>query len=312
MRIAITGGTGFVGSHLARRLAGEGHDLVLVARGVDERSRTLPDDVRFVAASVTDGERLRDALDGCEAVAHLAGINRERGTQTYENVHVRGTRAVVEAARDAGASTLVLTSYLRARPDCGSGYLESKWAAEEIVRRSGLNYTVLKPGVVYGPGDQLLTQVVRSLVTVPIFPRVGFRPRRIRPLAIADLVDVLEAALVRDRLPEATVPLVGPEELTVEALVERIGDVIGRDPLIVPAPVRLQYATAWLQERVMDRPIVTTAGIRMLVEGAAEPLPADACDPFPADLRPTRAFTADRIEAGLPDLERFGLDDLRL
>src|SRR5215211_1213396 len=119
MRVAITGATGFVGSHLADRLSSEGHESVRVTARLD------------------DVEGLQEGFNGCQAVAHCAGINRELGKQTYERVHVEGTRNVIEAARRAGVEKIVLMSFLRARPDCASAYHESKWAAEEIVRESG-------------------------------------------------------------------------------------------------------------------------------------------------------------------------------
>ena len=313
MRIAITGGTGFVGSHLVRRLGDDGHEFVLIARGTDERNHDLlkRQDTELVRASVTDEASVRDALAGCAVVVHLAGINYERGSQTYENVHVEGTRTVVETATDAGVSKILLTSYLRARPDCGSGYHESKWEAEEIVRRSGLEHTILKPGVVYGPGDRMLWGIARSLVTVPIFPRIGFESRSLRPVAIADLVDVLEASIVDDRLSNDTVAVLGPETLTLAEFVDRVGTVIGREPVIVPAPVLTQYVSSWVQERVLEVPIVTAAGVRMLAEEATEPAPKSVCDPLPEALRPTRAVSEERIEVGLPPLDRIGMSDLR-
>lgn len=128
MRVAITGGTGFVGRNLAERLP----DAVVVSR------RT--------GVAIDDVDALTAAFAGCDAVAHCAGINREIGDQTFQRVHVDGTRAVVEAARRAGVRRIVLVSFLRARPDCGSPYHESKWEAEEIVRASGIPHTILKSG----------------------------------------------------------------------------------------------------------------------------------------------------------------------
>jgi NADH dehydrogenase len=152
MRIAITGGTGFVGRHLARALVSRGHEVVLIARGRDRRDESLGRLARtsFVAADLGDEAQLADAFDGCDGVAHCAGINRELGEQTYRRVHVEGTRRVVRAAAQAGVNKVLLLSFLRARPDCGSPYHESKWRAEEIVRGGGLDYTIVKSGVIYG------------------------------------------------------------------------------------------------------------------------------------------------------------------
>src|SRR5262249_31100516 len=154
MRIAITGGSGFVGRHLARQLVADGHTVVLLARGADRRDPEIYalHHAEFHASDLSGVEDLRHDFAGCAAVAHCAGINREIGAQTYARVHVQGTRNVVEAAQKSGVRKIVLLSFLRARPDCGSAYHESKWAAEEFVRQSGLDYTVLKCGVIYGRG----------------------------------------------------------------------------------------------------------------------------------------------------------------
>jgi uncharacterized protein YbjT (DUF2867 family) len=102
--IAVTGGTGFVRRHLARDLAGRGQRVVLVARGVDRRDATVRNaaGVSFAPGDVGEPTGLRQAFSGCSAVAHLAGINRESGSQTYARVHVEGTRHVLAAAHEAG------------------------------------------------------------------------------------------------------------------------------------------------------------------------------------------------------------------
>src|SRR5262249_8560869 len=149
MKVAITGGTGFAGRHVARRLAGEGHEIVLIARGLDRRDpavRELPRST-LVRTDLRSVDALRGAFAGGDAIVHCAGINRELGSQTFQHVHIDGTTNVVAAARRAGVRKLVLLSFLRARPDCGSAYHESKWAAEEIVRASGLDFTILKAGM---------------------------------------------------------------------------------------------------------------------------------------------------------------------
>ena len=173
MRVAITGATGFIGSNLAVRLSSEGHDIVRLAR------RERANEAEVVTARLGDVDQLAAAFDGCRTVAHCAGINRELDDQTYERVHLEGTRNVVEAARRAGVEKIVLMSFLRARPDCGSAYHESKWAAEEIVRNSGLDYTIIKAGVVYGRGDHMLDHLSHALHTFPIFALVGLKEQTV-------------------------------------------------------------------------------------------------------------------------------------
>lgn len=314
MNIAVTGGTGFMGSHLTQRLAEDGHQVVVISRGQDGRNRDRLDHehVRFVETSVADEAGLAEAVAGCDAIAHLAGISFERGMQTFNAVHVEGTLNVLEAATKAGVSKVLLSSFLRARPNCGSAYHETKWTAERLVRRSGLDYTVCKIGVTYGQGDHLLSSLSRALSTAPVFANVGFASRPVVPLAIDDLLDVFVASLVDDRLSETTVPVVGPEELSLDELVGRIGAVVGTDPYVVPVPVTAHRLGARIQERILDVPLTSRAQVQMLAEGLAEPAPMTVCDPLPADLEPERSFTHKRIAASLPERDRFGLQDLRL
>jgi NADH dehydrogenase len=311
MRIAITGGTGFVGGHLARALVAKGHEVVLIARGFDRRDESifsLPN-AKFSSADLSSADELARAFSACGGVAHCAGINREIGRQTYAQVHVEGTRRVVEAARRAGVGKIALLSFLRARPNCGSAYHESKWAAEEIVRFSGLDYTVIKPGVIYGRGDHMLDHISHALYSLPVFALVGRRDTVMRPLAIEDLVRILEASLIDGRLSKQTVAVMGPEEVTGREAVRRIARVLGKRPVIIPMPLLFHSGLAWTAERLMKIPLLSLAQLRILSEGIVEPLPA--CASLPADLLPKRSFTDEQIQRGLPERGGFGLKDLR-
>jgi NADH dehydrogenase len=225
MKIAITGGNGLIGSALARHLAAAGHSTIAI-------SRSGP-----VSAPITDEAALRAAFDGCDAVAHCAGINRELGAQTYAAVHVAGTKCVVNAARSAGVRRIAMVSFLRARPNCGSPYHESKWEAEEIVRSSGLDYTILKCGIVYGHGDHLLDHISRALHTFPVFAAMGRQDTLIAPVAVEDLADILAAALVGGRLANQTVAVIGPERLRLGDAVKRIATAARRQILVLPMPL---------------------------------------------------------------------------
>lgn len=293
MRVAITGGTGFVGRHLAAQLPES--DVTLVSR----RTGTSIDDV----------DALTHAFQGCDAVAHCAGINREIGEQTFDRVHVQGTAAVIEAARRAGVRKVVMLSFLRARPGSGSPYHESKWVAEEMLRSSGLDYTILKAGMIYGHGDHLVDHLSRTIQTIPLFASVGFKEKTISPIPVDELVTLLAASL-GDRIENQTVAVRGGETLLLSEAARRVARVLGRRLVVVPLPVAFHYALAQFTEWTMKVPLLAKAQARMLSEGVT-----DAAHPaaeLPDDLRPRLPFDDVQIREALPDSRGFSWRDLRI
>jgi uncharacterized protein YbjT (DUF2867 family) len=311
MKIAITGGTGFVGGHLSRHLTAQGHEVVLIARGADKRNKDLLElpGIRVAFVGTDNENALTQAFEGCDAVAHCAGINREIGTQTYQKVHVEGTQRVVNAAKRSGVKKITLMSFLRARPNCGSPYHESKWAAEEIVRSSELDYTILKAGVIYGKGDHMLDHLSHAFHTFPFFALVGLADRFIRPTAVQDVVRILDACLTGGRLPRQTVAVVGPEEMSFKTAMTRVAHVVGKDPLMIRVPIALHRLFVFFFELTMKVPLISSAQLTILAEGIVNALPF--ADSLPADLAPAIPFTDAQIKKGLPPPKAFGLSDLR-
>ncbi|MEM7167983.1 MAG: NAD(P)H-binding protein [Planctomycetota bacterium] len=299
MKFAITGGTGFVGGALATTLSQAGHEVVSISRrtGLDVQNKP----------------GLVAAFQGCDAIAHCAGINRELRGQRYRDVHIQGTQNVVDAAMEAGVRRIAMVSFLRARPNCGSRYHESKWAAEEIIRKSGLDYAILKAGVIYGKGDHMLDHLSRALFTFPVFGLVGFKAQPVRPTGVADVAHILKAALTETRLRNATVAVVGPEEMSLGDAVQRVGSTLGKNPLYVRLPLAFHYALAWGLERTMKVPMVALAQVRILSESLVEPFVGETgVEELPPDLVPTQPFNTESIRRGLPDPGGFGLRDLAL
>lgn len=311
MKIAITGGTGFVGRHLTRALLQARHEVVLLARGRDTRdlsTRSLPG-VTFLTIGTDSADELARAFAGCHAVAHCAGINREIGAQTYTRVHVEGTRHVVEAAERAGVSKVALLSFIRARPDCGSAYHESKWEGEKIVRASGLDYTILKAGMTYGSGDHMLDHLSHALHTLPFFATVGLREKTIRPVAIEDVVRILSASLTQGHLSRQTVAVLGPKPMRLSDAVRQLARLLHRRVLVFPLPLFAHRTLAWAFERAMPVPLISSAQVFMLSENMEEALPADSVSPLPDDLVPRQCFTDEHIKAHLPEAKAFGFQD---
>ncbi len=283
MNIAITGARGFLASHLREVLHQAGHTAVLLVRPNGRASQEEH------PVGLDSSSEIAEVIAGCDAVAHCAGIACERGANTFARVHVEGTRNVLAACRQSKVPKILLTSFLRARPNCGSHYHESKWEAEQLVRASGLDYTIFKAGLIYGPGDQMTTRLGAMLQTLPLFAGLGWKNPPVRPIAVGDMVSVMLASLQDPRLREKTVAVVGPETLGLNDMVTRLGRAKGVEPKILPTPVIVHQLMGWLLERLTSAPLVTSAQVQMLREGLAEA--TQPCEELPSDLSPRTPFT---------------------
>jgi NADH dehydrogenase len=204
----------------------------------------------------------------------------------------------VAAAQQANVQKFVLVSYLHARPGIRSQYHTTKWEGEEIVRKSGLNYTILKAGLVYGQGDHLLHNLGNLLRRLPVFATVGVQEKTVRLVAVEDLVAIIHAALTDDRLSRRTVAVIGPEEFPFSEAARRIANAMGkRSPLVLPFPVIAQRLLAWVSG-FMPKPLISASQVQMLADGISVPLPDS--QPLPEDLLPKTHFTEEQIRKGLP------------
>ena len=122
MKIAITGGTGFIGRHLSRDLIARGHEVIVIARGHYSRNTQPIEGAIFIALDANNTDKLAEAFRGCNAVAHCAGTSVEDAKQTFQRLHVEGTRSAVTAAERASVKKFVLVSYLNVRPNVKSDF----------------------------------------------------------------------------------------------------------------------------------------------------------------------------------------------
>lgn len=281
-----------MGRHLAERF--DSADVVAVSR------RT--------GVNVEDVEALAAAFEGGDVVAHFAGINREIGQQTFQRVHIDGTATVIDAAKRAGVRKIIMLSFLRARPNCGSDYHESKWAAEELIRASGLDYTILKAGMIYGRGDHLIDHLSHTAYSFHLFPAVGLREKPIRPIPIGDLITIALAA-THGRMTRETVAVTGAEELLLSEAFRRVGRVVGKRVWTTAAPVWAHLVLAQFFEWTMKVPLVAKAQVRMLAEGVVDSAPPASA--APDDVMPRTMFTDDEVTRALPEPGGFGWGDLR-
>jgi uncharacterized protein YbjT (DUF2867 family) len=268
MKILVTGGSGVVGSGTVTELLGRGHTVVLLARHADEDARQWPHGVTPVIGDVADVASINGAANGCDAVLHVAGIVEETPPEvTFERVNVEGTANVCAEAQRAGVRRLVFVSSLGA-PEGASEYHRSKRDAERIVERFPGNWTICRPGNVYGPGDGQISVMLRLVRGVsPIVPKIGSGDQSFQPIWWEDLSRALATVVEHDDLAGQALDLAGAEVTCQNDLHERMSRITGRDVVSVPVPEMFATIGARAISMVGWKIPFNDAELQMLREG---------------------------------------------
>jgi NADH dehydrogenase len=276
MKVFLTGATGFVGSHMLRRLLREGHEVRALTRRTGALPNVLRETQRLEEVEGDIASRdLASLVAGTDAVINLVGIIYQRRTRTFEAVHHHGTKHLVEAARRGGVTRFVQMSALGARPGNASRYHTTKFAAEEEVRKSGLSWTVLRPSLIFGPGSAFVEQMASVMRAAPLFrPIPGTGQYRFRPVHVDDVVECFLQSLTNPATTNQTVDLVGGEELTLDEIGNEIADCLGVRKIVLHVPIPIMRGAASFFSLLPMQPPVTHVQLRMLEEGStADPQP---------------------------------------
>jgi uncharacterized protein YbjT (DUF2867 family) len=251
MNVLVTGGTGFVGQAVIHELHAAGHHIHLLARNAD--SPAVQKLVARYSAQICSGDilhgksldRLGSELD---AVIHLVGIISEVGEQTFENVHTRGTQNIISAAQRARVRRFIHMSALGTRPNAVARYHKSKWAAEEIVQQSGLDGTIFRPSIIYGPGDGFVNLFAKIARRSPFLPVIGTGESKFQPIAVENVAKAFAKALTEPRAIGRTFDLTGPEAFTLNRILDQILEVMKRRRMKLHLPLAMARTQAALLE----------------------------------------------------------------
>lgn len=246
-RIVILGGTGFIGSHLALRLAADGHRLTLLSRNREKhRALTVLPSLRVVSVDVYDRAALARRFDGHDVAINLVGILNETGGARFARAHVDLTATVIAACREAGIDRLLQMSSLNAGSNV-SKYLKTRGEAETLVKNSGLDWTIFRPSIVYGRGDGLVTRFHRLLQLAPLLPLA--RPHaKIAPVYVGDVCEAIAYCVTRRDCSGKIYELYGTDVYTLIAIVRMIRGAARLHRMVMPLP----DALGWLQAQVCD------------------------------------------------------------
>ncbi len=256
MKIFVTGATGFVGSEIVRQLHAEGRRLRLLVR--DPESESAQEvasrfDAELHVGNVLDSASLAGALNGMHAVIHLVGIISEFRQNTFENVHTTGTQNIVAAAQEAGVGRFIHMSSLGTRADALSRYHQSKWAAEEAVRQSDIDYTIFRPSVIYGLDDRFVNLFAKLIRFSPVIPVLAGDRARFQPVAVETVASAFVRSVAEPRSIGQTFDLCGPESLTLAQIVDEICRAMGRTRFKFRVPEGLARRQAAMLEFIYPR-----------------------------------------------------------
>jgi len=267
MRVALIGGTGFVGSYLVDALADSGHEIRLLVRPGSEQK--IQKETQTVAGDVSSPKALEATLDGCDAAIYCVGLLREfpRRGITFETTQYQGVVDTVAAAKKAGVTRLLLMSAIGVK-DPGTKYQSTKRRAEVHALESGLDVTVLRPSVIFGDPRgtmEFATQLNRDMVRPPL-PAVNFGGVEMSPVHVEDVAAAFVAALEDRGTIGKTLELAGPEILGWGDMVQRIASATGKSKLMLSMPLWLMKIGATLFDWLPFYP-VTRDQLIMLEEG---------------------------------------------
>ena len=276
MHVAIIGGTGFVGRHLADAFISAGHQLSLLVRPGSENRIVRPERCRIIRGDLGSPVSVNETLKNCDAAIYNVGILRELPSKgiTFEEMQYHCVLRVTELAQALGVSRFMLMSANGVKPD-GTSYQRTKFRAEQRALSSGLNVTIFRPSVIFGDPsgrEEFASQLYRQMISPPL-PAIGLRSAnsaentvQMSPVHVKDVAAAFVAALDDPSTFGQTYELGGPEILSWEQILERIADATGRNKWIIPMPIGLMKIPAALLDWLPFFP-VTLDQLKMLEEG---------------------------------------------
>ncbi|MCI0802090.1 MAG: complex I NDUFA9 subunit family protein [Chloroflexi bacterium] len=262
--VLVTGGTGFLGRRVVHELLERGHQVRCLVHTPGRERMFSHRAVEVQYGSVRDPASLSNAFYDVEAVVHLVGIIRRRRRDSFEDVHREGTANVLAAAKEAGARHFLHVSVIGAANDRSYPYLYTKWLGEQEVIKAGIPYTIFRPSVLFGEGDEFLNVLAGLVRLFPLVPVIGSGKNRYHPLAADDLARCIVITLGREDLKGRTLDLGGSKRMNYNDLVSEVARAMGKRRLRFHLPVWLMYAIAALSQGFMPRPPITTDQLKML------------------------------------------------
>lgn len=267
--ILVTGAAGFSGSRVIARLVEDGARPRAMVRGREDAKKRLPaQGFEVVYADTTRPETLRPALSGIETVIHCAFItaNRKQGPNVnYFETNTTGTRNLVAAAREVGVKRIVVLGGLGTQPGRPGSYMETRYLADQAVKTSGLDWSILGPSVQFGDGAAFFDGLASLIKSAPLVtPVIGTGNQRFQPVWVEDVVTcVLKMAREPQAYDGKFIEIGGPEIYTYNEILDMLMQALGKRRIKAPGPKPIAKLAATVMAAVMSNPPITPAAIEL-------------------------------------------------
>jgi NADH dehydrogenase len=300
MKVLVTGGTGFVGTALRNELKQQGHEVRLLVRPQSVGKIDPRDGFEIIAGDVLDTHACLRAVKDIDALVHLVGIRREYPEDgiTYEAMHTEAAYAIFDAARRTNVARGVYLSALGAREDAQAGYHRTKFEAEEILKKSGMRWTIFRPSILFGHGDEF-PPLMADLVHRPVVPVIDGGKTLLQPVSLENVVGPLARTVTMPETQGKTYQIGGPERVKFVEIMDRVARVYEVWPNAMNISSFFARPMVKFMQRFRSFPL-TLEELYLLLED-------NVCDPaeFTAAFGVTLDTYLDKIESLCPKREEL-------
>lgn len=258
--VSVFGGTGFLGRRIVRHLVAGGAAVRVAVRHPDAAKKALGEvfeQLMVARADVHDPPSVAAAVAGCDAVVNAVSAYVEKGSVTFESVHVDGARTLAREATAAGVTCLVLVSGIGSDPGSPSPYIRARGRGEQVVRQAFPSATIVRPSAMFGPGDALFGTLAQLARWLPAIPLIGGGRSRMQPVYVEDVAEAIARIVANAATRGQTYELAGPKIYTMRELVEMVLRFVGRRRALLPIPFAVAEAQARLFELLSNPPLTT-------------------------------------------------------
>jgi len=279
--VTVFGGAGFLGRRIVRHLRDREFPVRIASRHPDRVHSQLGRDdpqLRSVYADIHDERSVADALAGAYAVVNTVSLYVEHGQETFHSVHVESAERVAAQAHRAGVKRLIHISGIGADPGSQSRYIRTRGEGELVVAAAFADAHVIRPAVMFGPGDAFLTTILNLLRGLPIYPMFGRGLTRLQPAYVEDVAEAIGRIMERAETPSMIFEFGGPRVYSYEEFLGTVAHQAGIVPRLVPIPFAVWHALAWASEILPDPPLTRNQVELMEIDTVSSPEMPGFCE----------------------------------